>query len=93
MLEKAFWIGCKEDFGDICPEFIRAVPIVKKAVSAILTVTAIGVYEARINGVRIGDFILAPGCTVYRERLQVQSYDITSLLSESNELSVTVSTG
>ena len=66
MLEKAFWIGCKEDFGDICPEFIRAVPIVKKAVSAILTVTAIGVYEARINGVRIGDFILAPGCTVYR---------------------------
>ncbi len=93
MLEKAFWIGCKEDFGDICPEFIRAVPIVKKAVSAILTVTAIGVYEARINGVRIGDFILAPGCTVYRERLQVQSYDITSLLSESNELSVTVGTG
>jgi Alpha-L-rhamnosidase N-terminal domain len=50
------------------------------AVRARLYATAHGLYEAFLNGVRVGDAELTPGFTEYRERLQVQAYDITALL-------------
>lgn len=50
--------------------------------SARLYVTALGVYEAQINGVRVGDQILAPGWTVYDHRLRYQTFDVTSMLLE-----------
>jgi alpha-L-rhamnosidase len=46
-----------------------------------LYITAQGVYEAELNGQRIGDYFLAPGWTAYDGRLQYQTYDITSVLS------------
>lgn len=45
-----------------------------------LYITACGLYEARLNGQRIGDFFLAPGITDYRKRVQYQTYDVTELL-------------
>lgn len=92
-LDKANWIGTPGDYGDICPEFGKRFSVEGSAAQAVLTITAIGVYEAHLNGNRVGSFILAPGCTVYRERLQVQTYDVTKLLGEENELLVTVGTG
>jgi alpha-L-rhamnosidase len=47
---------------------------------AALHVTAHGVYEAFVNGARVGDQELTPGWTAYRTRLQVQTYDVTELL-------------
>lgn len=38
--------------------------------------TALGVYEIRINGKRIGDHILAPGWQSYNHRLHYQTYEI-----------------
>lgn len=59
-----------------------------------LYATACGVYEGQLNGKRIGDFILAPGITDYRKRVQVQSYDVTALLQEGeNELSFQLADG
>jgi alpha-L-rhamnosidase len=49
-------------------------------VRARLYATAHGIYEAFLNGVRVGDAELTPGFTEYRRRLQVQAYDITALL-------------
>ncbi|RFU27466.1 hypothetical protein B7463_g8877, partial [Scytalidium lignicola] len=50
-----------------------------------LYITAQGLYEAEINGCRVGDYFLAPGWTNYARRLQYQTYDVTDLLSkESN---------
>ncbi len=49
-------------------------------VRARLYATAHGVYEAFLNGTRVGDAELTPGFTEYRDRLQVQTYDITSLV-------------
>jgi alpha-L-rhamnosidase len=49
-------------------------------VRARLYSTAYGIYEAFVNGRRVGDAELTPGFTEYRERLQVQSYDIGELL-------------
>jgi alpha-L-rhamnosidase len=49
-------------------------------VRARLYATAHGVYEAFVNGQRVGDAELTPGYTEYRDRLQVQTYDVTGLL-------------
>lgn len=45
-----------------------------------LYVTALGVYEAQINGTVVGDHVLAPGWTSYHHRLLVQTFDVTDLL-------------
>ena len=59
-----------------------------------LYITACGLYEARLNGQRVGDFILAPGITDYRKRVQYQSYDVTGLLKDGeNILSVQLADG
>lgn len=45
-----------------------------------LYVTACGLYEVKINGVRVGNFVLSPGHTDYRKRIQYQTYDVTDLI-------------
>ncbi len=49
--------------------------------AARLYATAHGIYEAFLNGFRVGDVELAPGYTEYRSRLQVQAYDVTNLVA------------
>ena len=48
--------------------------------SARLYITALGLYEAEINGQTVGDHVFAPGWTVYDERLRYQTFDVTDLL-------------
>ncbi|WP_371800049.1 glycoside hydrolase family 78 protein [Streptomyces sp. NBC_01707] len=56
--------------------------------------TALGLYEAHLNGERVGEDRLAPGWTDYRKRVQYQTYDVTKLVrAGANALSVTVATG
>jgi alpha-L-rhamnosidase len=52
----------------------------KKIKRATAFVTAHGMYEAFINGKRIGDAYFTPGWTSYNERLQYQVYDVTNHL-------------
>ncbi|MEY4424657.1 MAG: hypothetical protein RJB56_284, partial [Actinomycetota bacterium] len=60
-----------------------------KPVSAVLRVSAQGIYQGFINGSRVGDQELTPGSTQYRQRIQVQSYDVTSQLNQgANALAV-----
>lgn len=49
--------------------------------SAILSITALGLYKAEINGVRVGDDVLAPGWTDYRYRLMYSQYDVSKHIS------------
>ena len=63
------------------PYLRRALAVDRPAVSARLYVTALGLYEARLNGHRIGDAFLAPGWTDYGQRVLYQTYDVTSLLT------------
>ncbi|RJW28134.1 family 78 glycoside hydrolase catalytic domain [Ruthenibacterium lactatiformans] len=58
-----------------------------------LYITACGLYEVHLNGQRVGDFVLAPGCTDYRKRIQYQTYDITQLLGTSNVLEISLADG
>jgi len=63
-------------------------------VRARLYATAHGIYEVFVNGTRAGDAELTPGYTEYRDRLQVQSYDITELLRPGpNAIGAVVSDG
>ena len=57
-----------------------------EVVKARLYATACGLYEARINGRRVGDFVLAPGVTNYKKRIQDQTYDVTELLKNGNNV-------
>jgi alpha-L-rhamnosidase len=52
----------------------------KKVSRARLYATALGLYEAHLNGRRVGRDQLAPGWTDYRERVQYQTYDVTTLV-------------
>lgn len=54
--------------------------------SARLYATALGVYEAEINGHRVGDHVLAPGWTAYDSRLRYQTYDVTDLLGQGENV-------
>ncbi len=47
-----------------------------------LYITAHGLYEAEINGRRVGDETLAPGWTVYPHRLRYRTHDVTGHLTE-----------
>lgn len=59
-----------------------------------LYITACGLYEASINGRRVGDFVRAPGITDYRKRVQYQTYDVTALLQDGeNALTVQLADG
>jgi alpha-L-rhamnosidase len=62
--------------------------------SARLFATAHGVYEAFVNGERVGDIELTPGFSAYRSRLQVHTFDVTDLVHEgSNALGALLSDG
>ena len=58
--------------------------------NARIYVSACGLYELALNGKRVGDFVLAPGHTDYRKRVQYQTYDVTEQIKSGNNV-ITVS--
>ena len=68
------------------PYLRRAFMVGKAVASARLYVTALGLYEARLNGRRVGDAVLTPGWTDYAQRIPYQAHDITSLLREGENV-------
>jgi alpha-L-rhamnosidase len=55
-----------------------------------LYVTALGAYEAQLNGVTVGDHVMAPGWTSYNYRLRYQTFDVTGLLAEGRNALVAI---
>lgn len=78
---------------EACVVFLRNFQTSKKIVKARAYISALGIYEAHLNGQRIGDAYFTPGWTSYQERLQYQTYDITEMIQENNELKITVGNG
>ena len=54
--------------------------------TARLRITALGLYEARLNGQRVGDGFLTPGWTDYGQRVLYQAYDVTGLLRDGENV-------
>ena len=63
-------------------------------VAARLVITALGGYEAQLNGRRVGDALLTPENSDYRHRLLVQSHDVAAQLrAGENAIGVIVGDG
>ncbi|MBQ6035890.1 MAG: family 78 glycoside hydrolase catalytic domain, partial [Lachnospiraceae bacterium] len=73
--------------------FRKVFNISRQVEKARLYAAARGVYDVWVNGRRIEDFILAPGCTNYHKRIQVQTYDVTDLIREQNTLELRLADG
>ena len=94
----ATWIGVDEPQraakGSRPAYWLRSVVDVPAEANARLHVTALGLYEAFVNGQRVGEVELAPGYTQYRDRVQFQSYDVSGLLRPGgNVLTVLLADG
>ena len=89
---KAQWITASEA---ILPASFRKVETLSgKVRKATAYITSHGIYEAFVNGQRIGNYELTPGWTSYNKRLQYQAYDVTELLQKGkNMFAATVSPG
>jgi len=58
-----------------------------------LYILGLGVYEARLNGERISDELLAPGYWYYEKEAPCRSLDVTELIRRENSLEVTLGKG
>ncbi len=94
---KAKWItpGYNEDAQRASPLFRKEFSTSKKKIiNASVYITAHGLYEAKINGKKIGDAYLTPGWTSYTKRLQYQVYDVTDMIKQgANAIGVTLGNG
>lgn len=75
----------------VLPDDSAAVPYLRKEFElkspiqrAVLYATALGLYEVRLNGQRVGDHVLAPDWTDYRKRVRYQAYDVTKLVKRGD---------
>ena len=68
---------------DAAPMFRRTFSLRpgKTLSQARLYVSALGVYEAYLNGRKVGDDLLTPGWTDYFAYVQYQTYDVTAMLT------------
>lgn len=80
-----------------CPVFVKEIALEKKVKRARIYATALGVYEIRLDGKKVGNAFFAPGWTNYKKRLQYQTYDATELFGEKDSgkhvLEITVGNG
>ncbi|MDR3691396.1 MAG: glycoside hydrolase family 78 protein [Fimbriimonas sp.] len=79
----AEWIGMEEPSQSefATPRYLRRdFDVNKRIKKATLYVTALGLYEIRLNGHRVGDHLLAPEWTNYFKRVQYQTFDVTGLV-------------
>ncbi|NND07019.1 MAG: family 78 glycoside hydrolase catalytic domain [Saprospiraceae bacterium] len=99
---EAHWIGFdnralnknQDLFLPPSPYFRKDVEVKKLVERATLYTTALGVYEASINGQKVGEDFLAPGWTNYQERVYYQTNDVTAMLQQGqNTLGMVVASG
>ena len=60
---------------------------------ATLYICGLGMYEAYINGERVGDDVLAPAPTDYRRTVLYNAYDVTAMLQKENAIGVVLGNG
>ncbi len=80
-----------ETKADAAPVFRKKFEVKPKEVkSAYLYMTALGSFEASINGTKVSKNLFEPGKMVYNKHLYYVSYDVTELIQEKNTLDITL---
>ena len=67
-----------------CPHLRKEFAIKGSVSEARLYISSQGLYQAEINGKRVGNQEFTPGWTSYKNRIQYQTYDITDYLRVSD---------
>jgi alpha-L-rhamnosidase len=92
--ESDYWSPAKLTDGDIYwhhggpvtpmvpPRLRKEFSLAKEPKRVTVYASALGLYELRINGQRVGDRELAPEWTDYHQIVQYQTYDVTGLLKQ-----------
>ncbi len=88
---QAKWITCENRRRH--PVFTKDIAVKTGLESARLYICGLGLYQAEINGQKVGDECLTPYCNNYRNWLQYQTYDVTEALRGGGKLAVTVGNG
>ena len=65
----------------------------KEVKQATLYICGLGMYEAFINGQRVGEQVLAPAPTDYRRTVLYNAFDVTKLLAQQNAIGVVLGNG
>lgn len=90
---KAKWITSAFDKDSpVSPVLYKEFAVTGTVQKARLYATALGMYEAELNGEPVDDTYFHPGWTNYRKRLQYQTYDVT-LHEGTNRLALTLANG
>lgn len=93
MINNAEWICVPDGFECECPDFRRNINITGILKRAILSIACVGVYECRINGKKVGDEVLTPGWSNFNDHAFVREYDVTDMMTNQTELSITCGRG
>ncbi len=88
---QARWLTC--DRGERLPIFHKHIDVPADLASARLYICGLGLYEARLNGKKIGSEYLTPYCNNYHAWLQYQTFDVTEHLRAGGDLSVLMGDG
>jgi len=94
---KALWITIESE-KDIkgskpCQYFRKDFTAVKKVKSARVYVTSLGLYQLFLNGKKVSTDLFTPGWTSYKNRIQYQTYDVTSVIQPKNSIGAIVGDG
>ena len=91
---QARWIGCAANWSGRALYFRYDFALEKPIVRASAYVAGLGYYELRLNGQKVGDHVLDPGCTDYSRRVLYATYDVTEyLLPGANKVGAIVGHG
>ena len=88
MKTEAKWI-CHPQDGDenrLVPVFRKPFSVKPGLKEAKLSLSAHGLYEAQLNGQAVTDHKFTPGLTSYYHRIQMQTYNVTDLLHEGENV-------
>lgn len=75
------------------PIFSKEIAPAKEVAKARLYVTGLGLYEAYIDGKKVGDEYLTPYSNNYNRWVQYQTYDITDQIAGGGKLSILLGNG
>ena len=93
VFENAQWITYTAAPKGAAVSFYKKIHFNKKVKQAKLYVSAVGVYEAYLNGCKVDNCYMKPGITSYKNRIQYQSFSVAQKITGDTEISIEVAPG
>jgi alpha-L-rhamnosidase len=83
---QAQWITPDFEDNHTHPILFKSFELPGKVISARAYICGLGLYHCELNGKKVGEEFLTPGCNAYDQWLQYQTYDIADRLSVGSNL-------